>query len=89
MDKCNGICLPFIIYIILVIWALMAIYKAKKYDFSLQIIVLLLYMLITTILLYYLCSTCHNRLGLLLLPIIIMYMIGLSFTGDWAMKIFK
>lgn len=87
----SNLCYPFIIYLIFIIYSLTLIFqKLSKYPYwkiDTQIVILFSYIIISCGVLYYLCITNYKKLSLLLLPIMIFFIIPLSFTGDW--NIFK
>lgn len=94
-DQCDGICVPFILYIYYCVSILMIMF-GKIYDHypdipysKLQLPVVILSLIISSSILYMACAKCHNMLSVLLLPIMILITFPLSFSGSWKMDIFR
>ena len=84
--KASGICPPVVIYVALSVLGLLSMMSPKnKGDASPKIWQSVIYVIVMTLLLYYLCKTCHDKLawGLLLLPFILLALMFLLFKGEF------
>lgn len=89
MSSCkqSGLCPPLVIYIALSSIGILSMMSPKNSvkDSPDRIWQAIAYTVIMSLLLYYLCSQCHNTIawGLLLLPFILLAVMFILFKGDF------